>query len=123
MTIHVKETIIGDTDISGYPRQTTLDGFKAHVMQHATFTDSDYCAYMDSLNNVVWNEYKEAFRSFTISNETWDESTQTYTRIKTWEDSYTYDMLTIFNGIVEESPEMLEKYDKYTNTIREIVDI
>jgi len=122
MTISVKETIIGKTEVSGYPRQTTLDGFKAHVMQQATFSDSDYCAYIDTLNNPVWIEYKDAFRSFTISDETWDEITQTYTRVKTWDDQHTYDMLQIFNGTVEESDDMLDMYEKYTTAVREVLN-
>ena len=115
MKFSVVEHIHGLTEAIGYQRQSTLEGFKNVVMQKATFTDSDYYDYMDSLNIELWNENKEDFKKAEIDNESWNEIGQIYTRTRTWPSKDVYDSWMAVNDIVEVSG-IEEPYAAYTRT-------
>lgn len=120
MTYNVKETITGCQWEDGYQSQSTLDGFKNIIMRKSTFTDVDYFNFMDNLNISLWDENKEMFKSAEISDEVWDESTQTYTRTRTWPSKDIYDKWSELNLFLYNNPNISGKiYDSLTQTFRE----
>ena len=117
MSYRVIEHIHGLTDTPDYQRQSTLEDFKNIVMQKATFTDSDYYDFMDGLDFQIWHENKDSFKSVEISNESFNEIEQMYTRIRTWPSKEVYDLWMSLNLAMYEA-DVDEFYDSKTRTTR-----